>query len=118
MTEDDIKKSLSRVRKLRNRYNRYWKKLIGEALKFGLERGVEIYVIEPDSSIPVGDEKIAICVNENGEIVDDSGLSSLVRREFPSLWRRYHKTTKEYREELDCLRRLYYNYINPTSSVP
>lgn len=91
--------------KLRNKGEKYWKKLIKESFVIAKKKGLKLKIANGPTIFEEGD----IIVYNNQNLYDDS-LLNLVKSDFPSLYRKYHNTLREYKKLKEDLARDYNSF--------
>lgn len=102
---EELTRKESELINLRNRYHRYWRKLLKVSIKIAKERGIETIVIEDyDDQINIAlRNPDVIQVYQENDIVNADELIELSKDVMPSLYRRYHGSKRKYYSELKKL---------------
>jgi len=94
---------------LRNRVQRYWKRLATESIKIAKEKGIESEIIDLDNLnetvfLPFGSKTIPLY--QNGDVINEDILLKLAKPKFPALYRKCHEGKEKYGKGLDELNKL------------
>jgi len=92
---DKLKYKAREVNTLRNRVQRYKKKLLKEAFTIAKEKGIEIYLNNIEN---ITSSVIILKKDQEGNINTDP-IIELSRKNLPSLYRRYHESKTRFDQE-------------------
>ena len=89
-------RTLSQFHTLTNRLNRYWARLVREALKEAKQRGLVTKIVA--GPIYLGSLDTDILIRQNGDRIDASELLKYAKNNLPSLHRRFKEGERRHEE--------------------